>query len=279
LEALGVVAQGFATRILRPSDEDPLSAAPCDPRPLMDAELGPQNPWETEPGPGAFLNGAPSTRIMGTTAAPFRSICHLEIRYRDGREATGTAWFAGPDLLVTAGRNLMRWEPDATEGVPAERVRVIPGRFDASVAPLDIHYAESFEASPGWRASGRPEHDVGMIRLADSGVGGRLGWFGLAQFGDADLSRRPLAQSAGYPRRTRPYGTMWYDAARLDHRSAAYMAYPSDGDPGRVGAPVFFSDGSGRRWAVGLHVRNAAGAGLCRRITGDVFDWIEAHLR
>ncbi|MEQ9124137.1 MAG: serine protease, partial [Alphaproteobacteria bacterium] len=104
------------------------------------------------------------------------------------------------------------------------------------------------------------------------------GWFGLAVLTDSDLDQAPLIQSAGYPARTKPYGTQWYDAGRAGRYSDGFISYWVDTEEGQSGAPIFFSNAAGQRWVVATHVYSQSHSNLGQRVTEDVFktisDWL-----
>ena len=211
-------------------------------------------------------------QVDDTSRVPFRCICHLEIAYVGGATARGSGWFAGPDTVVTAGHNVLNAEIDQW----AREIRVLPGRNGGTTGPFGESYAVFADALDGWKDDFDPAHDLGMLKLADKGLGSATGWFGYAVFTDDDLDQQPLIQSAGYPSVTRPYGTQWYDAGRAERYSDAFVAYRVDTEEGQSGAPVFFTNTHGQRWVVATHVYGQASTNLGRRITNDSFGTIAA---
>ncbi|WP_282604459.1 serine protease [Pelagibius sp. Alg239-R121] len=217
----------------------------------------------------AFFEGQPWVKINDTSRVPFRSICHLEIVYENGSRATGSAWFSGPDTLITAGHNVF----DRHSKSWARNIRVIPGR-DGRIAPFGETYGVKRDALAGWVDRGDEQYDLGMIKTADKTIGSATGWFGYAVFTDSDLSARPLIQSAGYPGESKAFGTQWYDAGRSTDYDEAFIYYRVDTEAGQSGAPIFFSNKSGQRWVVATHVYTQGTANLGRRVTNEIFDAI-----
>ena len=218
-----------------------------------------------------FSVGDAWVQLHDTSRVPFRCICHLEITYEGGATAIGSGWLAGPDTVITAGHNVLNAEIRQW----AQHIRVVPGRNGGTTGPYGESYGVYADALEGWKKKFDPDNDLGMLKIADKGLGSSTGWFGFAVFTNADLDQHPLIQSAGYPSLTRPYGTQWYDAGRAVRYSSAFLAYRVDTEEGQSGAPVFFTNNDGQRWVVATHVYGHTKTNLGRRVTDDTFDAIK----
>ncbi len=253
------MSHGFGARLL--DSQSSISRSKTgDPSTPGNLEITPQR---------RFDEGERWTRITQTASVPWRSICHLEMTYSDGRSAIGTGWFSSPDTVMTAGHNL--YIPE--NGASARKIRVVPGR-DGNVGPFGETYGESFEVAQGYVDHGSPQHDYGAIKVVDKNMGTRTGWFGYGVLTDGDLSNTPLIQSSGYPNETRPFATQWYDAGRAEKVNNAFLGYRVDTEEGQSGAPVFFSTSDGQRLVVAIHVYDTALRNLGLRITDEIFDKI-----
>lgn len=241
------------------------------PSPMSDAEDSDTADFRSE---SIFGEGTLWTRIQETSLVPWRSVCHLEIRYESGRTATGTGWVASPDTVITAGHNVLSQEGDgwATGGI-----RVIPGR-NSNIWPFDETSAAAIDALSGWTTDRSERFDLGVIKLADTQLGLRTGWFGYTVMSDQDLQSGVILHNAGYPGETRLPGTQWFDASRASSFSNAFIRYRLDTEPGQSGSPIFYSDFQGQRLVVATHVYGAPNSNLGLRINRGIFDTISAWI-
>ena len=254
------MTHGFNTQIL------PIRNRPTNRKKKEDANDSTEKDWLKPE--RRFGEETPWTQILDTSVVPWRCICQLEIQYTDGRTAFGSAWFSGPNTLITAGHNV--YDPATGSGV--SYIRIVPAR-NATLAPFGETYAIDVDVLPGWM-SGQPEYDLGMIRIPD-GLGSITGWFGYAVLTDNDLAAAPLIQSAGYPAETRPFATQWYDAGRAQYYSQNFMSYRVDTEEGQSGAPIFFSNQNGQRWVVATHVYDAQLSNFGLRFNNEIFQAIQ----
>lgn len=220
----------------------------------------------------AFNEGPDWTPVPDTSGVPWRSVCHLSLRFA-GATGAGTAWFVSPDTLVTAAHNLF----DPTLGW-AEAVTITPGKNGVAVDPYGQIHALRGGVHPAWIESGATDltADIAFLKIADPTVGQRLGWFGLRVLTDSELRASPLIiHSAGYPA-TKPRGTQWVDASRIGDYDAHHIFYRLDTWKGNSGAPIFATFAGGQRQVVASHSHGAAdrtsNAGV--RITDPIFDLI-----
>jgi V8-like Glu-specific endopeptidase len=236
-------------------------------------------PLKREPGPQtelAFGEGPDWTPVPDTSGVPWRSICHLTIRFA-GATAQGTGWFVSQDTIITAGHNIY----DPRFGW-AEAVTITPGKNGATVDPYGFLYAVKGDVHPKWIESKGADltADLAYLKINDPAIGKRLGWFGLRVLTDAEIRESPLIiHSAGYPA-VKPRGTQWVDASRIGDFDAQHIYYRLDTWGGNSGAPIFATFSDGQRQVVASHSHGTAdrtsNAGV--RITDAIFDQIEAWI-
>jgi len=157
---------------------------------------------------------------------------------------------------------------------------VIPGRNGVS-APYGFHRTSNWKAAPGWPDPKSPELDYAAIFLpearipplpTDPALGDKLGYFGL-EILDEKSNERLLVNNAGYPfEPRRPFGTLWYNAGRINSFEKDFLTYLIDTQGGQSGSPVFvYREESRQRRVVAIHTTGYfPNRGI--RITQSVFD-------
>jgi glutamyl endopeptidase len=222
----------------------------------------------------AFGEGPDWAPVPETSGVPWRCICQIEMRFPGGLIARGTAWFVSADTLITAGHNIFF----PKFGGFAEAITVVPGKNGVDVEPYGAYFAREGHVHPEWERSGATalHADIGYLKINDTMVGRRLGWFGLRVFRDEELKGAPLIlHCAGYPS-NKAAGTQWVDASRLSHFDENFIFYRLDTETGSSGAPIFASFKDGQRQVVACHSHGVAdrtsNAGV--RITEAIFDQI-----
>lgn len=263
------MTHGLGGRIVVPAQSGPSAGLASDLREA--ARRG--SPMTAE---SLFAEDDAWVRIADTSTLPWRCICHLEISYASGRNAIGTGWLSSADTVITAGHNVFSAAGDGW----ATGIRVVPGR-DSSIAPFGETYAARIDALAGWADSNGKAHDrdVGVIKLADTSMGHRTGWFGYAVFTDRDLLNAPLIHSAGYPGVSKPFATQWFDGGRVTNYTQAFIEYRIDTEEGQSGSPIFFCNAERQRWVVATHVYGQPNGNLGRRVSNEVFNAIAAWSR
>lgn len=209
-------------------------------------------------------NGDERIPVEDPTALPWRSIALLSIIYEDGTRAEGTAWFIGPKALATAGHNV--FHPSHGRAIS---VTVTPG-YDGQHAPFGSVVASKIHCDPAWMAgSNDPSLDYGVVLLADGTLGKRLGWFGLASFPDAQLSKM-LVNVSGYAADLLPR-TQYFNGGRITEVTASFVGYDFDTSEGMSGAPIFarFRD---QRVAIGIHTMGSDFGNRARRIDDALYE-------
>jgi V8-like Glu-specific endopeptidase len=205
------------------------------------------------------------TQITTTAVFPWRSICQLILRFRNGASARGTGWFIGPHTVMTAGHCVY----SHSNGGWAQQIEVIPG-MNGAVRPYGSLVGTSFRSVTGWTgsSSGNPDYDYGAIILPNDNLGNRVGWFGFAVLTDAALNSL-LVNLSGYAG-DKPFGTQWFMAGSISGVTGRRLRYMVDTFGGQSGSPVWRLSG-GQRHAVGIHAYGGCPNGATR-IIKPVFD-------
>jgi len=207
--------------------------------------------------------------IAETAAIPWRSICQLLIERQDGSSAYGTGWFAGPQLIVTAGHCLLNHE----HGQWASRITVVPGSNGSYPPPFGTVEVEEIKVHPNWEHHRDETHDYGFILLRDATIGRALGWFGFAALDDQQVQSM-IVNIAGYPD-DKPKGTMWFNSGRIIQAQPSHLIYMIDTEPGQSGAPVFWYGNNQQRIVVAIHIASEANYNKGTRITQELYSGIK----
>jgi V8-like Glu-specific endopeptidase len=219
--------------------------------------------------PEAVFGDDDRVALANTASIPWRSICHLLIERQDGRSSFGTAWFAGPRLLITAGHCILAH----SHGGWATNITVVPGSNGAYPPPFGSFQAVAKEVHPAWRDQADERYDVGFLQLSDSVIGSKLGWFGVSVIDDNQASEL-LVNIGGYPD-DKKRGTLWCNAGRITGTEPYFFRYMIDTHAGESGAPVFWYGQGGQRIAVAVHTYSEMSNNKGRRILPDVFKRIQ----
>jgi glutamyl endopeptidase len=203
--------------------------------------------------------------VPNSTSIPWRSICQIHITWPNGVREKGTAWFAGPSLLVTAGHCV--W--DHENGGGASEITVVPG-INGSNPPFGAWPAKTFDAHDNWIDNADPHFDYGFIQLEDPTIGKQLGWFGFS----VSPSNLPslLVNIAGYPA-NKPDGTMWFNSGRIVDQDDAFLTYMLETEGGESGSPCFwYSDD--KRIVLAVHAYSGPTGNQGLRVTDEMYDRI-----
>jgi V8-like Glu-specific endopeptidase len=207
------------------------------------------------------------TPVPDTTSIPWRSICQLLITRQDNSKEYGTAWFAGPALLVTAGHCIV----DHKKGGWASSITVVPASNGSYPPPFSMWQASGIEAHTAWANDADPHFDYGFISLADSTIGQQLGWFGFSVLPD-DRVVNLMVNIAGYPA-DEPAGTMWFNSGRVVAADPAFLEYMLETEAGESGGPVFWYGGD-QRVVVAVHAYHTGTSNKGLRVTADMYQRI-----
>ncbi len=205
--------------------------------------------------------------VTETTTLPWRSICQLLITRQNNVQAYGTAWFAGPGLLVTAGHCIL----NNTGGGWASSITVVPASNGSYPPPFNMWNASGIEAHQHWVDGADPNFDYGFITLADTSIGQQLGWFGFAVLPDEKVVNM-LINVAGYPA-NEPAGTMWFNTGRVFAADSAFLEYMQETEAGESGGPVFWY-GQDQRVVVAVHAYHSTSGNKGLRITEEMYQRI-----
>jgi glutamyl endopeptidase len=209
--------------------------------------------------------------VPNTGSVPWRCVCQLVMQGMHTVDTFGTAWFAGPRTLITAGHNLFSHQT----GRSPSKVFAIPGR-QGNHAPFGFFEAEAIEVHPLWRRGADRQHDLGVVWLKEP-VGETVGWFGAAVYNNAIL-RNLVINNAGYPG-DKPMGTQWFNAGRVMGADATTLSYGLDTAEGQSGSPIFHFDASNRRIVVAIHAYGLCPKNFGIRITDQVFALLGQWIR
>ncbi len=221
-------------------------------------------------------------QIGNTRKYPFRAICALLMTGQNGSQSIGTGWFAGPNLIVTAGHNLFDNEAIGRNSGWIRQVQVWPGRNGDSTFETEIADTSQLGVSDEWRnrSPNRELLDYGVIRLKN-GLGKKLGWFGLKYWPSEQLQGKEF-NVVGYPAAQRgiaPF-TMWYDIGSITQARQKTIEYTMDTTPGESGSPVIAwvqdQSGGGSMVVVGIHNYGMGSFNQATRITPAVLNSISS---
>lgn len=190
-------------------------------------------------------------RVWNTRSFPWRTICHLYIRARNGRTFLGTGEFIGPRVVLTAGHCLYMHN----DGGWARSIVVTPGRNGSSSRPFDSVTATRFRSVHGWVAHRNSNYDYGIIILPSTQPGGTIGWMGLANLSFGSLLGLNV-NTSGYPA-DKPYGTQWWNANNILAVTSRRLYYRVDTYGGQSGSPVWRYR-NGYRHIVGIHTTGSS---------------------
>lgn len=222
------------------------------------------------------------TRILDTDASPWRMICALRIKAPAG-QFIGTAWFAGPKTLITAGHCV--YDAIQMDGWP-KQIEVVPGR-DGNEMPFGKIKAKRYSTVDRWTEARDPDFDIGAIHL-DKPIGKKVGWFAVGSLPPDELIDYHVNIS-GYPLMPGQGRQQWFHENRILKVTDRRIFYDVDTYGGQSGAPVWIHESKGSPpLVVGIHAYGIGGtptgfqiaANSAPRIIPEVFDqiaaWVEA---
>src|SRR5262245_20546243 len=124
---------------------------------------------------------------------PWRQICALRIKAKDGKLFVGTGWFIGPKTLLTAGHCVFM----QNEGGWAASIEIIPAKH-GDTEPFGRVTATRFASVDGWVEQASRDFDYGVILLENDALGRRLGNFAVNALDQPELTAA-VAKISGYP--------------------------------------------------------------------------------
>jgi len=203
-------------------------------------------------------------KINGTTRYPWRAICSLKIKAKDGTNWIGTGFLIGPRTVITAGHVVYMHK----HGGWAKSIEVIPGR-NGSRKPFNSCTSSHLHSVKGWTKSKKRSNDYGAIILPKNcKLGNRVGYFGYANYNFFSLLGLKVNLS-GYPG-DKPRGTQWWHCRRIKLVTPRTLIYNIDSAGGQSGSPVWKYK-NGKRYVVGIHTNGSSLGNSATRITSPVF--------
>lgn len=199
------------------------------------------------------------TRVLDTDLAPWRMICALRMRGRNGAGAIGTGWFIGPQTIITAGHCVYS---TFFFGGWASTIEVIPGLNGdgngTDSRPFGSVTSTRFSSVDQWVENEVADFDIGCIHL-DEEKGNEVGWFAFAALPAEELASY-LANVAGYPADRGAGAELYHDKNRILRVTERRLFYETDSYGGQSGAPVWIHEAEGTPpIAVGIHAYGIGG--------------------
>lgn len=203
-------------------------------------------------------------KITGTSNYPWRAICSLRIKAKDGTSWIGTGFFIGPRTVITAGHVVYMHK----HGGWAKSIEVIPGR-NASSRPYGSCVTSKFHSVKGWTSNKKRINDYGAIILPENKkMGNTVGYFGYANYSLVNLLGLKVNLS-GYPG-DKPSGTQWWHCRKIKLVTPRTLVYNIDSAGGQSGSPVWKYK-NGKRYVVGIHTNGSSLGNSATRITSAVY--------
>ena len=224
------------------------------------------------PSVGKIFGGDDREPVFDTEAYPWTTVAKVYATFPDGLLVTGSAVLIGESQALTAGHVVY----DSRHGGWATEVEVIPG-FDLGFAPFGSVFADEIRSFAGWTDDRDFAFDFALIDLDDT-IGDFTGWMGLAARDDTELTDN-LINTAGYPGDLDDGEGMWYaaDFAASISPTAIGLKGTFDAAQGQSGSGVWLREGDDRV-VVGVVSTESRSENVAARITGDVFDVLDAWL-
>lgn len=237
--------------------------------PNLDASNDADRPAQSRSGKSAVIDDDDRRRVLATSNAPWRSICQILVRRRDGRTARSTGWFVAPRVVMTAGHALYD-----LDGVRPLEAAIVPGR-DGDIMPFNPQLSRTFIVPKLWRENHDDRFDFGAVILPDARLGLSVGHFGVAA---ADASHLPnmKVNTAGYPSGRR--NTLWWTSGRIHTIDDVFMSYDLDTERGQSGSPIYHVSNTKFRTVLAIHT-DSGDLNIGRRITPNLFEAIRNMVR
>ena len=227
--------------------------------------------------PLSLIGADERVRIRETEQPPFNLICALRIAAPWG-DFIGTAWFAGPKTLITAGHCVF----DANQmGGWASEITIYPGR-DGDEPPPATLVSKDFSTVDLWEQNQDPDHDIAAIHLEENVLKGAAP-FRIATMPDADLQDQ-LVNVSGYPSDKGGF-EQWWARNRIRAVRPLRIFYDVDTVAGQSGGPAYLLDKPGATpTVVAIHAYGVGGTpdslklevNSAPRITADKLNQIKA---
>jgi V8-like Glu-specific endopeptidase len=258
------------------------SATGADPGPVAPPMYDGERDERLPPASGQLEGMVPDserTQVTDTRPHPWRSICHLELTYENGK-ATASGCLVDPGVVLTAAHVVNHHELGR-----AREVIVYPARFAGSPV-YPPQRSTDVRCHEAWTRALISEHDYGVVLLRDRSAFKPYGTFQMQALSDGDIQslfdRASKLAVAGYPG-NKPYGTLWTAKGNIIGWEQKTLRHTISTTVGQSGAPVFGINGSGSAVVIGVHSKEAVTGSLpsndCRRVTPELIREIEQWRR
>ncbi len=256
--------------VRRSSDAHVLAAA----RALGRAGFAPDGARDAHERPtaGKIFGADDREPVYDTEAFPWSAVAKVYAHFPDGAAFEGSAVLVGRDQALTAGHVVY----DPRHGGWADDVVVVPG-FDLGYEPFGEYVAQELRSFAGFVDDRDYDYDIALLGL-DARAGDLTGWLGIAVRDDAETFDA-LLNTAGYPADLDDGEGMWYaaDYPYAVDAHAIRLNGTLDAAQGQSGSGVWLREGDAR-FVVGVVSTETSSANVAARITGDVFDVLDAWL-
>ncbi len=205
-------------------------------------------------------------QVRNTQAFPFKAICQLTIRAKNGKSYLGTGWMVSPRVLITAGHNIFL---HGDGGGWAQSITVTPG-LNGTSAVFGSAQSSEFRSVIGWVNSRNQDADYGAIILPQNAGIRMTGPFFQVAEATPNLLRGKYLNISGYPG-DKGGKTQWFHARPVLRLTDRRIFYTIDTMGGHSGSPVYICLPNGNRTAVGIHTYGAATENSGTRFIGPIF--------
>ncbi len=215
-------------------------------------------------------------RITKTKSIPFRWICTIIPTFRhpntgkpiEMKKQPGTGFLIGPRHFLTAAHVLFPTSGPLKDQRPI-RVKVTPGH-NGSAKPFGEYVSTVFHVRKEWRNRGKnrfnASYDFAVITVSSSIEKKGLKYWGAS---NTNTFKFPISKKwlknkvvnvSGYPRDKKLF-TQWLAYNTLDNpqptqngrKARNLFTHKADTCQGQSGAPVWWWNGKGKRYLVGIH--------------------------
>lgn len=188
------------------------------------------------------------TTELFTKTMPERLVCALRIYSTDNKLFHGSAWMAGPSLVMTCGHNVHH---DKFGGW-AERIEVIPGLSEAE-RPVEQIVTDRFSTHKRWFEGHEEAYDIGCIHL-DKPIGKALGWFAVARIHTPQSVKGRSVVCAGYPEYQAEFTRQRRGTGQIIEVAGTRIYHKVDTNDGQSGGPIWLEAGDeAPPTAIGIH--------------------------